>query len=144
MPNGNSLDRNIIHILGYFLERSIRVKHRRREYYCLKPNQFGIPREIIRIKISEEKTLELPAEIPHTDIVQLLIQHRAQKLDPSKAEPMWEEEEEVKPVKTKKTVTTTPTLKSLMKLKKDKLKAMCKEQGLEDTGTKKDMAERLV
>ena len=95
MPNGNSLDRNIIHILGYFLENSIQVKHRRRECYCLKPNQFGIPKKIIRIKISEEKTLELPAEIPRTDIVQLLIQHRAQKLDPSKAEPMWEEEEEV-------------------------------------------------
>ena len=94
MPKRNELDTNILHILQCFLEDSKKKKFWRREYYCLKPNQFGIPKEIIRIKISEEKTLELPAEIPRTDIVQLLIQHRAQKLDPSKAEPMWEEEEE--------------------------------------------------
>ena len=95
MPIRNSLDSNIFHILGYFIENSQLVKHRKRKYYCLIPSAFGTPKKIIRIKISEEKTLELPAEIPRTDIVQLLIQHRAQKLDPSKAEPMWEEEEEV-------------------------------------------------
>ena len=95
MPNGNSLDRNIIHILGYFLENSNLVKHRRREHYCLKSNQFGTTKKVIRIKVSEEKTLELPAEIPRTETVRLLMQHMARKLDPSKAEPMMEEEVEV-------------------------------------------------
>ena len=90
MPIRNSLDSNIFHILGYFIENSQLVKHRKRKYYCLIPSAFGTPKKIIRIKISEEKTLELPAEIHPTEVAFVLHKYLARKLDPSKPETKWE------------------------------------------------------
>ena len=95
MLTRNSLDSNILHILGYFIENSKLVKHRKRKYYCLKPSWFGTPKKIKRVKISEEKTIELPAEIHPTEAAFVLHKYLARKLDPSKPETKWEVEEKL-------------------------------------------------
>ena len=95
MPERNELDRNILHILQCFLEDSKKKKFWRREYYCLKPTDFGFHKKVKIVKIGNGRTLEFPASTPSTEMVSVMLSYRGPKLDPQKPDPWWEDEKEI-------------------------------------------------